>query len=167
MEIANIESPYAAQSEDLMLTHILYARMACSWAIKQGYSPYASHLLYTQPGILNDDKPEERALGFELATAMVKKCADVSLFFMDLGESSGMKYGRELALKEGIPTEDVYLFLEPNADKLKEFKDRGDYFALFFKVLELGRDLGLVNHYDSKGWDRLLPVVYPISDYWG
>jgi hypothetical protein len=35
----------------------------------RGESPIASHLLYTQPGILKDDVPEERPLGIEAGLA--------------------------------------------------------------------------------------------------
>jgi hypothetical protein len=44
-------------------------RAAVRDRILRGESPIASHLLYTQPGFLKDDVPEERHLGIEAGLA--------------------------------------------------------------------------------------------------
>ena len=40
-----------------------YARACVADCLRRGEAPIASHLLYTQPGVLDDDVPEERAQG--------------------------------------------------------------------------------------------------------
>lgn len=56
----------------------------------RGEAPIASHLLYTQPGVLDDDVPNERALGIAAGLAWAK-VADARVFYMDLGMSRGMQ----------------------------------------------------------------------------
>lgn len=43
-----------------LTTYLCVQQMATS--LKRGEAPIASHLLYTQPGILNDDIPDQRLL---------------------------------------------------------------------------------------------------------
>ena len=54
-----LESPYAGSVEE----NVAYARAAVRDSLLRGESPIASHLLYTQPGILRDDVPDERRAG--------------------------------------------------------------------------------------------------------
>ena len=56
MSLVIIESPYAGDIK----ANIAYARRAVRDSLERGEFPIASHLLYTQPGILNDDIPSER-----------------------------------------------------------------------------------------------------------
>lgn len=58
-----VESPFAAESEAGIAENIDYARTCLRDALQRGEAPYASHLLYTQPGVLNDRDPEERRVG--------------------------------------------------------------------------------------------------------
>lgn len=58
-----IESPYKATDIYSVQDNVTFARRICRYAILHGYAPYASHLFYTQPGILDDDIPHERTLG--------------------------------------------------------------------------------------------------------
>ena len=60
-----LESPYAGDVEE----NVAYARAAVRDSLLRGESPIASHLLYTQPGILMDDVPDERRLGIEAGLA--------------------------------------------------------------------------------------------------
>lgn len=108
--IVDIESPYNAATPALIERNILYARLCCRWALMEGYIPFASHLFYTQPGILDDQVPVERELGILAGKSLIKSTNSKSLFFMDLGESTGMTFGREDALQSGRPFEDIYLF---------------------------------------------------------
>jgi hypothetical protein len=55
----------------------------------RGEAPIASHLLYTQDGILNDDDMVERMLGISCGLAWLPK-SDYSVFYTDKGWSSGM-----------------------------------------------------------------------------
>ena len=85
MILVILESPYAGFIE----RNIQYARKCIADSLKRGEAPIASHLLYTQEGILNDKIPEERKLGIEAGLAWVK-VADKSVFYIDYGMSKGM-----------------------------------------------------------------------------
>lgn len=61
MRKAIIESPFAGDVE----THLTYGRRAMKDCLDRGEAPYASHLLYTQSGILDDTVPAERELGMK------------------------------------------------------------------------------------------------------
>ena len=67
-----------------------------------------SHLLYTQPGVLDDSIPEQRALGIE-AGLVWGSVAEATVAYADLGTSRGMECGIERAKKEGRPVEIRYL----------------------------------------------------------
>jgi hypothetical protein len=93
-----IESPYAGDVE----RNTDYARRAMGWALRQGVAPFASHLLYTQPGVLDDSVPDERTAGIEAGLAFVRDC-DETWVFIDHGISRGMEYGIGAARKAGRP----------------------------------------------------------------
>jgi hypothetical protein len=56
-----IESPYAGDVE----RNEKYARACMRDCFERGEAPFASHLLYTQPGVLDDTLHHERALGID------------------------------------------------------------------------------------------------------
>lgn len=70
----------------------------------RGDAAYASHLLYTQAGVLDDQNPAERQLGIELGLLWGKH-ADLSVVYTDFGISKGMKYGIANAEKLERPIE--------------------------------------------------------------
>lgn len=83
-----LESPYAGDIEK----NINYARACLRDSLSRGEAPIASHLLYTQPGILKDDIPEERQWGIDAGLAW-GSVAEATVVYTDLGISTGMKYG--------------------------------------------------------------------------
>jgi hypothetical protein len=91
-----IESPFAGDVD----RNIAYARRAVRDSIMRGEAPIASHLLYTQPGILDDNDPDERRLGIESGLAWLR-VAEMTAVYTDLGISSGMQQGIEAAVLEG------------------------------------------------------------------
>lgn len=95
-----LESPYAGEVE----ANVAYARAAMRDSIMRGEYPIASHLLYTQPGILDDNIPEERKLGIEAGLAW-REVAHGAVFYLDRGWSGGMLAARETYAREGIPFE--------------------------------------------------------------
>ena len=97
MRLVIIESPYAGNVE----RNVSYARACLADSLARGEAPIASHLLYTQPGVLDDDIPAERALGIAAGLAW-KTVADAQVFYVDLGWSRGMS-----AAAEGRPFETV------------------------------------------------------------
>lgn len=100
MRLVIIESPYAGDVQ----ANLAYARKAVRDSLMRGEAPLASHLLYTQDGILNDDIPEERKRGIEAGLAWIS-FADASVVYADRGISKGMEYGIEQAQAAGIPVE--------------------------------------------------------------
>ena len=81
----------------------------------RGESPYASHALYTQPGVLCDEDELERKLGIEAGFAW-RHVAEKTVVYSDLGVSKGMEYGIEDAHTHGRPIE--YRTLGPNWETL-------------------------------------------------
>lgn len=79
---------------------VKYARAAMHDCLQRGEAPYASHLLYTQPGVLDDDLPDERALGIE-AGLQWGAAASKTVVYTDLGVSDGMRQGIERAKQQG------------------------------------------------------------------
>ena len=99
-----LESPYAAPDERGLEINITYARQCIRDSLRRGEAPIASHLLYTQEGILDDNIPEERQWGIDAGLAW-KEVADASVVYTDFGISRGMQYGIDAATKAGIPVE--------------------------------------------------------------
>lgn len=91
-----IESPFAGDVE----TNINYGRLCLRDSLLRGEAPLASHLLYTQEGVLNDQLDDERTLGIE-AGLLWGKYADTTVVYEDLGISSGMVTGIQRAILEG------------------------------------------------------------------
>lgn len=100
MKLVILESPFAGDVEK----NIAYARRCVRDSLSRGEAPIASHLLYTQPGILNDDIPAERQWGIDAGLAW-RKVAECSVVYEDLGISRGMQYGIDAAKQAGIPIE--------------------------------------------------------------
>ena len=101
MKLVILESPFAANEDRSVEDHIAYARKAVRHSLSMGEAPIASHLLYTQPTILNDDIPEERLWGINAGLAW-KSVAQAHVFYVDYGWSRGMIYGKEYAKEHNL-----------------------------------------------------------------
>ena len=88
MRCVVLESPYAGNVE----RNLAYCRAAMHDCLRRGEAPFPSHALYTQPGVLDDTIPEERALGIE-AGLQIGERMDATVVYVDLGISSGMDKG--------------------------------------------------------------------------
>ena len=95
-----IESPYAGDVE----RNTRYLRACMRDCLLRGEAPYASHAMYTQPGVLDDLIPAEREHGIHAGFAW-RAVADATVVYTDCGMSSGMRYGIEHAEKAGRPIE--------------------------------------------------------------
>lgn len=95
-----IESPYAGDIK----RNTQYARFCMRDSLARGEAPLASHLLYTQPGILRDEVPGERTAGIQAGYVWLRIAALVAVY-TDLGISEGMKAAIEAAECEGIEIE--------------------------------------------------------------
>ncbi len=105
MPLVLVESPFAGDVE----TNIRFARAFMRDALNRGEAPFASHLIYTQPGVLDDDNPDERMKGIEAGLSWGKK-ASKTIVYVNLGISEGMLKGIERAEEEGREIE--YRILE-------------------------------------------------------
>lgn len=98
MKLVILESPYKGD----LGRNIKYARACLRDSIHRGESPLASHLLYTQEGVLDDDDPDERKLGIEAGLAW-GPVAEMTVVYTDLGITEGMIQGIKRAEEEGRP----------------------------------------------------------------
>ena len=102
MKLVILESPYAAEDPANLQANIDYARACVRDSLARGEAPIASHLLYTQPDILNDLDPIERQRGIDAGNAW-RSVAQLAAFYTDRGWSEGMLAARRLYVVEGIP----------------------------------------------------------------
>ena len=95
-----VESPFAG---DVTL-NVLYARECVADSLRRGEAPIASHLLYTQAGILDDTKTADRECGIAAGLAWLA-VAHASVVYTDRGISPGMERGIDAAKAAGVPVE--------------------------------------------------------------
>jgi hypothetical protein len=96
MILVLLESPYAGDTE----RNLRYLRACMRDCLLRGEAPFASHALYTQPGVLQDEVPTERALGIEAGLQWGRMAAR-TVVYADLGISRGMEQGVSRARAEG------------------------------------------------------------------
>jgi hypothetical protein len=95
-----LESLYAGD----VMNNVAYARACVRNSLLRGEAPIASHLLYTQPGILADGVAAERTLGIASCLAW-GRVAEATVAYIDLGVSPGMQAGIDAAIEAGRPVE--------------------------------------------------------------
>lgn len=101
MKLVILESPFAASNGKTVEENIQYARRCVRDSLSRGEAPIASHLLYTQEGILDDLIPEERQWGIDAGLAW-KAVAHGSVVYTDYGITKGMEYGIAAAKAAGL-----------------------------------------------------------------
>jgi hypothetical protein len=92
-----IESPYRGD----VAGNVRYARACVRDSLIRGEAPIASHLLYTQDGILDDNVVAERQWGISAGLAW-RGVAELFAFYIDRGWSEGMRRALILVRNEGI-----------------------------------------------------------------
>jgi hypothetical protein len=104
-----IESPYAGKDDDdalyaavLTARNLHYLRACMKHCFALGEVPYASHAIYTQPGVLDDRVPEERRKGMN-GGFVWGAFAHKRVVYVDLGLSPGMHIGVDEACRIGQP----------------------------------------------------------------
>jgi hypothetical protein len=100
MRLVIVESPYAGDVD----ANVEYARQCVRDSLSRGEAPIASHLLYTQPGILDDLKADERQWGIDAGLAW-RAVAQASVVYTDRGITKGMEYGIAAAKASGLHVE--------------------------------------------------------------
>lgn len=104
-----LESPFKGEDWTQTKWNIAYLRLCVRDCVLRGDSPYASHALFTQPGILDDRVSHERQLGIDAGFAW-RGAAEATVVYADFGISEGMRYGIEHAKSAGLPIEYRKLF---------------------------------------------------------
>jgi len=95
-----LESPYSENIDE----NAIYARACVRDSLLRGEAPIASHLLYTQPGVLNDTIITERMHGIDAGLAWLK-VATLHVVYTDLGITPEMQCGIYAAAANGVKTE--------------------------------------------------------------
>lgn len=104
MQLVLIESPWGHNDPDQIHRNLRYLRACMADCFARGEAPFASHGLYTQPGVLADEDPDDRIKGIEAGLQWGAK-AEKTVIYTDRGISRGMAYGIENAIKAGRPIE--------------------------------------------------------------
>ena len=99
-----IESPFGSDDDTVILRNLKYLRAIMRACLLNGEAPFASHALYTQPGVLNDRNSEERRMGIEAGLEW-GEAADKTVVYTDLGISDGMRKGVARAEEQKRPVE--------------------------------------------------------------
>jgi len=97
LKLVILESPFAADSQQGIDDNVAYARRCVRDSLLRGEAPIASHLLYTQPGVLDDNIPGERQHGIDAGLAW-RDVSEGSVVYQDRGISKGMQYGIDRAI---------------------------------------------------------------------
>ena len=88
-------SPFAGDTE----RNINRARGYCRFAVSEGFMPLAPHLLL--PQFLDDDDPEQRALGMRCGLELLRICSEAWIFGDHI--SRGMEQEIAEARRLGLP----------------------------------------------------------------
>lgn len=94
-----IASPYAGEIEQ----NVAFAKAACRYAMAEGHTPVAVHLLY--PQFLDDGDPAQRAAGLAMGHRVLEACQE--LWVCGDCISTGMAHEITEAEKLGIPIREV------------------------------------------------------------
>lgn len=100
MPLVIVESPYAGDHT----RNVAYLRQCLRDCILRGESPYASHGLLTQPGVLDDEHPPERQLGIRAGHAWYA-VAERCVVYQDYGLTEGMRAGIRAAKAADVTVE--------------------------------------------------------------
>ena len=113
--LVDLETPYGSLDPEIRHLNRMFARACTRDCVLRGELPFASHLLYTQPGILDDKIPAERDLGIKAGkrwTAVAEK----TVVYLDRGISRGMHFGIADAQEKGRLVEYRELGFIPDPD---------------------------------------------------
>lgn len=105
-----LESPYAAGAVEqwavaaTIADNVAYAKRCMLDCLGRRDAPIASHLLWTQDGLLDDRDPDQRKAGIEAGLAW-GPVADAAVFYVDRGASRGMLAAAERYASVGVKME--------------------------------------------------------------
>lgn len=121
MRLVILESPWAGN----IRKHRNYARKCIRDCLQRDEAPIASHLLFTQPGILKDHLANERKLGIDAGLAW-SEVAEAAVFYADYGFSFGMQCALQKHSELGTPVEVRYLFKRDRNGPQSKRRKRGN-----------------------------------------
>lgn len=98
--IVVVESPFAGD----VPRNLRFLRACLRDSLLRGEAPYASHAIYTQPGVLDDGDVQDRKFGME-AGFEFKNVADCTVVYQNLGISPGMQAGIDASTAKGYKYE--------------------------------------------------------------
>ena len=102
-----IESPFAGPAPADVARNIRYLRACLRDSLLRGEAPFASHAIYTLPGVLDDTNPEERKMGMEAGFCWGRAESGIlTVAYVDLGISPGMQEGIGRAKVRGQEVEE-------------------------------------------------------------
>ena len=102
----DVETPYMGATDEDRRRNLLYARACVRDCLKRDEYPFASHLFFTQPGILDDNLPQERAKGINAGKIIIEALPrSTTVVYTNLGISKGMEFGISRALQNGREVE--------------------------------------------------------------
>lgn len=110
-----IESPFAGDID----ANVEYTRACVRDSLRRGEAPFASHLIYTQAGILDDRAPDEREQGIEAGLEW-GRAADRCAVYIDRGVSPGMEAAIKRHRARGVLV--MFRRLEAHADASRQSK---------------------------------------------
>lgn len=93
-----VESPWGRSTREEIEENKAYARMCVRDSLRRGEAPYASHLFFDHPEIINDMIFDEETLGIKAGFAWAEAAEDVA-FYVDRGISAGMIQAFDRAMK--------------------------------------------------------------------
>lgn len=99
-----IESPLSAPTREEIEENKAYAKLCVLDCLARGEAPYASHLFFDQPGILDEMVPADRNMGMQ-AGMQWGLAAHKVVVYIDKGISKGMQLGMDFYRHAGIPIE--------------------------------------------------------------
>ena len=91
-----LESPYRGDLE----LNLKYLRACLKDSLGKGEAPFASHAIYPQDSILDDNIPNQRKIGMEAGFA-IGLLMSKTIVYTDLGITEGMLEGIERAKQAG------------------------------------------------------------------
>jgi hypothetical protein len=97
MKLVILESPFAHDPEEM----VKYGRKCLKDSVGRDEAPIASHLLFTQAGVLDDTDQVERSRGIAAGHAWLS-VAEACVVYTDYGITPGMKLGIQAARKYGV-----------------------------------------------------------------
>jgi len=102
IKFVDVETPYGDKDKKNVKRNLLYARACARDCLLRGEVPFASHLFFTQPGILDDNIPEERDRGIRAGKELIEALPKIiTVVYQDLGISKGMQWGIDRAKEVG------------------------------------------------------------------